>query len=304
MVTKIKKLIIIIGFIMGLLCPCLVYAGGYGTAGAQILNLNGSAKIAAMGDANAGVADDLNAVISNPAGLIQVYGTELQLARVVYFLNTGMNVLTYGQRVGRVGMGLNLKFFSAEDTYRDSLGYGSKKFIIRYGQYTLGAGYSFLLRHSVGVSLNMVTENFRLGSTDGFDSDKKDSVMAFDVGWLYRGYRGDSFGAVIRNIGGEISPGEKKDRVPLKYVLGGGHILGKFLFAWEVFNSLQVSFGWKFGVQVDLHYMKLRCGCKYVIGPDMTIGFGLPYGMWLLDYAFFPHQDLGAAHRLSLGFWF
>lgn len=286
------------------LCFSSKSARGYGTAGAQILNLNSSAKIIAMGNANAGLADDLNAVVYNPAGLIQLYGQEIQFTRLVYFLDTGMSSLTYGFKIGRAGIGLKWKLFTGEDTYRDARGYNEKDFNIKYSQYTLGVGYPVISRHSAGIAVNVVSESFELGSVAEFGEDKSDSVIGFDAGWLYRGSRGDSFGLVVKNLGGRIKIDEAKIKLPLKYVLGGGHSMGRFLLVWEVFTGRQVDFGWQCGLQADIRGFKLRTGFMYIISPDITLGFGLPYRNWSLDYAFFPHQDLGIAHRVSLGAYF
>lgn len=282
----------------------LSFASGYGTTGAQILNLYSSAKIAAMGNAHAGLADDLNAVIYNPAGLTQLYGTEFQFTHLIYFLDTSMSAMTYGQKIGRIGMGLKFKIFKAEDTYRNNVGYNDKKFDIKYSQYTLGLGFPVSPRHSMGISINSVSENFNLSSIDAFGKDKKDTVMGFDIGWHYRGFRGDSFGLVIRNIGGDIQVDKEKDKQPLKYVLGGGHRMGKFIFVWEAITGRQMNFAWQSGLEIRINGLKIRSGLIYITKPDITVGFGLPYRNWLLDYAFLPHQDLGIAHRISLGMFF
>ncbi len=290
-----------------LLCSCTLMitklpssAWGYGTTGAQILNLNSSAKITAMGNANAGLSDDLNAIVYNPAGLTQIFGTQLQFTRLIYFLDTGMSSMTFGREIGKAVIAFKWKFFKAEDTYRDSLGYNEKKFDIKYSQYTLGIGCPVFDRHSAGIGVNIISENYGLGSVSQFGKDKKDSTIGFDIGWLYRGYRGDSFGAVVRNLGGSIKVDKAKIKLPLKYVFGGSHKMGRFLFVWDVFTSRQVKFGWQCGLQADVKGLKVRSGFMYITDPDITIGFGLPYRNWSVDYAFFPHQDLGVAHRISL----
>ncbi|MFH1415532.1 MAG: UPF0164 family protein [Elusimicrobiota bacterium] len=278
--------------------------GGYGTAGARILNLKCSARISAMGNAFAGLSDDLNAVVYNPAGLSLLYGTEFQFTRLVYLLDSGMSSVTYGQKIGRFGLGVKVKLFTADDTYRDEVGYNEKEFGIRYSQYTVGAGYPLFLRHSLGVAVNVVTEDFQLEKTGYAEGDISGRAVGFDIGWLYRGYRGDSFGLVLRNIGGRINTGSEKSPLPAQYVLGGGHRMGKFLFVWEIFTGREISFGWECGLEAEMSGFSVRSGFMYLTNPDISFGFGLPYKNWRLDYAFSPHQDLGTAHRVSLGFYF
>jgi len=292
-------LIIVFAMINSPLCA----KSSYGTAGAQILNLHTSAKVSSMGDAFAGLANDLNAVIYNPAGLGQLYGTEFQLTRLFYFMDTGVNALTFAQKFNKMGAGIKVKLFSAEDTYRGILGADGDKFKIKYSQYSIGLGRQIFNKHSAGVTVNIVYENFALGST-AVDDDKKDTVMAFDLGWHYRARRGDSFGAVIRNAGGKVRIGEKADRLPLQFVLGGGHKMGRFILVWEAVAGREIPFGWKSGVEADIQDFKVRAGFMYITAPDLTLGFGVPYRNFYLDYAFFPHQALGTAHRITLGGYF
>ena len=121
-----------------------ICGSGYGTTGAQILNLNSSARVSAMGNAYAGLADDLNAIIYNPAGLTQLFGFEFQFTRLIYFLGTGMSSFTYGQKLGNIGFGCKLKLFNAKDTYRDSFGYNEEDFDIKYYAFFL---YKIILFH-------------------------------------------------------------------------------------------------------------------------------------------------------------
>ncbi len=293
----------IIPLILLLTVVSSVGAAGYGTAGAQILNLHSSAKISAMGNAHAGLADDLNAVLYNPAGLTQLYGTELQFSHMLYFLDTRLSSLTFGQKLGRFGFGLDLKFFSAEDTYRSRYGLDAKSFDIRFAQYSFGLGFPLTKRHSAGIAIKIVSENYNLAETK-IGKDKKDSTIAFDIGWHFRGFRGDSFGFVIRNLGSGLKVDNVQSDLPLKYVLGGGHKMGRFILTWEAFSSQQIPFAWKCGIQMDIKGFKLRGGFMYITNPDITIGFGLPYKNWSFDYAFFPHQDLGFAHRMTIGVYF
>ena len=113
-----------------------------------------------------------------------------------------------------------------------------------------------------------------------------------------------SGGSRFAYLGGKIKLDRSEAKLPLKYVLGGSHSMGKFLFTWETFTGRQINFGWQCGLQADVKSFKLRSGFAYITNPDITFGFGIPYRNWSLDYAFFPHQDLGIAHRISVGAYF
>ncbi len=268
---------------------------GFGSTGAQILNLNSSARVTAMGNANAGLADDLNAVIYNPAGLVQLYGTELQFSHLMYFMDLNMNSVTFGQRIGKAGVGFKWKGFSTEDTARSDIGVEIEDFDVKFSQLTFGLGIPLSDRYSFGASINSVSEKLY---------DESAGAVGFDLGWYIKGYRGDSFGIVVRNIGAGIEHMEVEDKLPLKFVLAGGHNMDKFLFAWEAFAGRETDFGWNCGLEADMSALKLRAGYIYKNKVDITVGFGIPYKNWTLDYTFSPHQDLGLAHRVSLGYYF
>ena len=272
---------------------CTNLTAGYGTTGAQILNLNSSPKITAMGNANAGLSDDLNAVIYNPAGLTNLRGTAIQFTRLIYFLDTSMNSLTFGCKLGSIGTAFKWKLFKAADIYRDSLGYNEKNFEIKYTQYTMGFACPVIHRHSMGVSVNIITQFYGLGNIAEFGKDKNSLTAGFNAGWIYREHNGDSFGFVIKNMG--------NSELPLKYIFGNAHHIGRISIIWEIFTGRQINFGCKCGFQADLKGIKVRCGFNYITNPDISFGFGLPLKNLSLDYAFSPHRELGIAHRLSLG---
>ncbi len=273
----------------------------YGTTGAQILNLQSSAKISALGNANAGLANDLNALTYNPAGLTQLTGTEIQFAKLIYFMNTGMNTAALAGKISSIGLGIQMKLFDAEDTYRDAMGYKEKNFAIKYAQYTIGASYPLKQKHSIGLSANIILQNYNLSSISEFGEDKSSSATGWDIGWLYKESDRNSFGIVIKNIGGNFTLDNAENKLPLKYIFGSAHIRNNFLFVWDVFTGIDVNFGMHCGIQTNLYGFMPRCGITYIEDLTLALGFGMPYKNWSINYAFTPHKHLGTAHRISLG---
>ncbi|MFC2061632.1 hypothetical protein ACFLUV_03890 [Elusimicrobiota bacterium] len=278
-----------------------INATGYGTAGARILNLDSCARINARGNAHAGLADDINSLVYNPAGLINIKKYEFQFTRMNHFLNTGGNAAACAALIGKTGIGFKLKLFSAKDTYRDSRGYNRKTFSINYTQYTFGIGHMLNTAHSIGISADIVTENYGLKTIEEYGKDKTGMSISYNAGWLYKKTKKDSFGLTVKNLGKGFEVNNKESDLPLKYTLGSSHKRGKFLFVCELFTGNEFQFGWQCGLQADLNRFEIRSGMVYITNPVLSLGFGLPLGNWALDYAFCPHFDLGAAHRLSLG---
>ncbi len=78
-------------------------AGGAGTAGAPVFRISAGARPEGMGGAYAAVADDLNALFWNPAGLAAVRTPEVAALSSLYVARTSFHVLGYAQPAGGLG---------------------------------------------------------------------------------------------------------------------------------------------------------------------------------------------------------
>lgn len=334
---KIKKVIvlILISFVFALPALC---GYNYGRTRCQILDMYTSARIMAMGNAGVGLANDLNALVYNPAGLAQLQKIQLQATHIFYFVGTRMDSFSYGQRIGKVsekrpgwgldyiGIGFKWKYFYAGDTIRDESGEEGKSFDIIYSQYSVGAGCPLTKRLSAGLAVNIVSEEIYT---------EKDTFAGVDLGGHYKLSAGrrystmlrvrgrrvrrvilsepegiNSVGLVIRNIG--------SSSLPLKLVLGGAHeltmisglesawgsVVDDLIVVWEAFADSKKNYGYKFGLEGEIRGFKARAGFIYTTKPNITFGFGVPEGKWNIDYAFLYHWDLGMTHRVSIGFNF
>ncbi len=301
MIKKVQLTVIIFLFFA---LTKITYAGP-GTVSGQLLGIENAAKVSALGGAYAGLSDDLNAVSYNPAGLAQIYGTEFQFTHVLYYLDTRINSFTYGQRIGKLGIGFKWKMLSAEDTGRKSSGAKIENFDITMSHYAFGVGFPVAERHRVGFTMNIISEKYEVGGMNNFTEDLSDSGVGFDIGWHYTGFRGSSYGIVIRNMGSGLKPADEEAPFPRQYVAGGAHRMNRFNFLWEAYTSNQTNFAWKCGIEANLSdNFKARAGLSVITKTDFTLGFGIPYNNWDMDYAFFPHQDMGIVHRISLGVHF
>ncbi|MFH1415534.1 MAG: hypothetical protein ABIH89_05560 [Elusimicrobiota bacterium] len=249
------------------LSPGISEAYNYGTAGAQILDLHTSARIIAMGDAGVGLADDLNAVVYNPAGLICLSGTDIQATHMIYYVGTNMDSLTVGRKIRNIGVAVKWKYFYTGDSIRSDDGTKTNSYDISFAQYTAGFGAPLNDKHSVGVSIKAVTEKIytESGSTIGADIGWYFNTHGVKTGSINRGRRNalmkpdgnyrdytrfvdlhnlqekaerrfmggrrmrHSFGAVIRNIGGKIETvSGKSSSLPLVFAAGAAHELNYF----------------------------------------------------------------------------
>ncbi|MFC2092194.1 hypothetical protein ACFLTD_05415, partial [Elusimicrobiota bacterium] len=263
-INKIKKSITLPVFICLIILTGIytaLYAeSNYGTTGAQILDMYSSARLMGMGNAGVGLVGNVDAVIYNPAALSQVEGFSVDLAHAFYFNNTSLNSVSMAYALGKqyydMGLGFKWKYFTAGDTIRDVFGNEGSGFDINFSQYALGAGIPVYERHSLGLTINTVTEKIY---------DESGNVISFNLGWMYNlsvreyqrflvGRKGmaafhkrrvskrlNAFGAVIKNIGGEIATkGSDGSKLPLEFAAGGTHellILKNIMVAWELFTG-------------------------------------------------------------------
>ncbi|OGS23851.1 MAG: hypothetical protein A2297_01830 [Elusimicrobia bacterium RIFOXYB2_FULL_48_7] len=172
-----------------------------------------------MGEAFVAIADDLNTIYYNPAGLAKIYG-EVNMTYLQGLVDTCYASLSFGRRIKeRNALGLSLYIFQGgnieipEDnsTYR----------MIRIQD-------DYLLTVSYAVSNDdrnlMVGANFKMLRSTLIE---KYSATAFagDFGILYSPgiLKGVSLGAVVQNVGTELKYLNVGDPLPLTYRVGAAY---------------------------------------------------------------------------------
>ncbi|MGM0441420.1 MAG: UPF0164 family protein [Elusimicrobiota bacterium] len=270
-------------------------AQGAGTTGGRILKIDTLSRVAGVGGAYTARANDVAAVTYNPAGLTRIYGPEVEFSHSRYFLDTSLTSLSAVYKWSGLGLGFQWKQFSSPETYRDETGGSEENFDNKFTQLSMASGFALSQRISVGLSLKSVNEDLY---------ETSDSAVVFDSGIYIVGYRGDTYGITVKNLGGAIEHKNEESDTDTKLTLAGAHSMGDFIFSWDLMRTGEYDLGWSAGLEGEFRGVKLRGGVKYENSPDFTMGLGIPYGRWTLDYAFSPHRDLGGAHRMSLGILF
>src|SRR5262245_3066396 len=86
---------------------------GAGNQAAPWLKISNNARSTAMGEAGVAVADDVNAASVNPAGLAQLEGQQLALMHQAYVLDTAIEHLAYGLKLGaKAGLSLSVDYLN------------------------------------------------------------------------------------------------------------------------------------------------------------------------------------------------
>ena len=289
-----------------------------GTSAAAFLKIPAGARPAAMGDAFGGLADDLHAAHYNPAGLGFLEAVEVAATHDSHFQDLAHD---YGAAA--------VPLLSLRDTRLKRNAWGVAAFSVK----TLGAkgierrgtvetdapsGTFGASDSAYGLSYaRLLSPALAAGGTLKFIEQRLDSASASapaaDAGVLWRGGR-LSAGAGWRNFGGTLSLGASPDPLPFAFYAGAALRPAQgVLTAFEVRvprdDSPQVSLGTEVSRSFGVMAAALRGGWNSANTDaegfgGVTLGGGIGYGRFGVDFAWIPFGDLGAAYHTTVRFRF
>lgn len=280
---------------------------------AAFLKILPGARPMAMGEAYTAVADDLNALNTNPAGLSRLELRQAAFMHAELFAGSRFDFAGYAQPLsgglagaGALGVSVS-RLTHAPIEGRDSAGRPTGSF----GAADTALGLSFarrLGRSGARGGLQVKLIESRLAESAA-------RTAAFDLG-----VQGPArvaglpltLGASVLNLGQGLRHGDVRGDLPLAFSLGAaGRLAGLALLSVEVRhrpNSRESSFslGTEYSVMPAL---SLRAGyaamspggTSSTTGPlgGLGLGFGFRIHKASVDYAFSPAGELGNAQRLS-----
>lgn len=268
-----------------------------GRSGAPFLLINPDARSGALAGAGVSYLDDAAGMSLNPALLGLRDRSQAQALYSERFAGIEYNYLGFALPVfERDNVGFNLVTLRGEDTRREAPGIIVGSFDVT--DLALSAGYS-----------RYITRNFVAGGTLKLIRREIESVSStafgVDAGVLYRDVvPGLNVGGSIQNFGTELDFEQESFDQPLTLRVGGSYEFDRVALLVD-FNksserSLRVNVGseWKVG-----EVLRLRGG--YKIGndfggaDDFTVGFGLKYGIFSVDYGYEQFDELGDVHRIQ-----
>ena len=316
------------------LLPALAHSfGAAGAASSPYLKLPMGARGTGMGEAFSGIANDVNALYYNPAGLTSMDSAQLQLMHLegfggVRYENMGLAVPAelVGLDVwGTVGISYTL--VAIEDTPRTRILPGT---VNTFDQAWADRGFMFTAGASV-VTVSyawQATKLYSVGGTFKAINEKVDTLagwgLAGDVGLLSRPevVKGLSAGLTLQNVGSSPTPGAS---LPITLRVGLGYDWDspftheqqddKMLFGMDVVMPVvpvdgvwHLNVGTEYQHWFDDQFAAFRVG--YRVPQDLGALAGLTMGGGLgtdlqgarlgLDYAWVPFGELGNMHRISL----
>ncbi len=293
---------------LALVLSLVVFYPGAGTAGFDFLRITPTAREAALGGAPAvGAGNGFN-FYYNPAGIAT--GSAAHIGYINYPAGIHAGSAGYSQPVtDNYGVGVGVFYLNSGRMKRtNEQGEELGTFGVSYANLNLSGGIRLPYDLAFGLGLNGL-----YGGIDSFFS----LAVAANIGISYQpSVLPLKLGFVVQNLGGELKPfGSTRDPLPLEFRLGG---------YWEPIPALNLNlalakpidnrFNFRAGIEGWVtKELALRAGYSS-LGADLTggtgwdplagfsIGLGIRYQRYQLDYCFVPMVVLGSAHRISLGF--
>lgn len=284
-------------------------AGGPGTSGADFLTVGVGARALAMGGAFTAVDSgaDANAVNWNPGALGFVEKAGVSASYNSLFVDENQGFLGYAAPVKSGGVwagGVN--YLTVSDIAKRAGDTETPDSTFTNGNYAATLSYARKLGDALAMGGTLKYVRVDLDTL-------KENAMAVDFGVLApTPVEHLTAGLSIKNFGTNIGP----DPLPLS--LAGGLAykpLGpKLVLAADadwlaterrayfslgteywISGNLAARGGYQFGRAAD----ELQSS---IVG--MSVGLGLKFGRFTMDYAFLPYGDLGNTHRITLGLRF
>jgi hypothetical protein len=290
-----------------MLGTCAAQAAGVGTTGASFLKVGVGARELALGSAASVLTEGAGAMNWNTARLADLKEKSLSASYNMLFLDESQGYVGYAaplsENMGAWGVGMNyLTVTSIEKRAGDSDNADST-----FDNSNIAANLTYARAE--------VAPNLALGGSLKYIQQKLDAhtdkAVALDLGSTYRIDGNWTAAFVVQNLGSNIGPD------PLPLLLKGGaatHVLdGKLALAADAdWLAADKRVYLDLGAEYLLNkYLAFRAGYQAGRSADklgglvgLGAGLGLKFDRFALDYAYVPFGDLGATHRMTLGYNF
>lgn len=286
---------------------CLILLNSSYANTMDFLNVPIGARPIGMGGAFSALADDVNAVNYNPAGLGYNSNTQLEYTHGIWFNTLNYENIAFVHPLFSGGLGINL-FYLHMPSFKETDYKGETGKEIFFHDIGITAGYGNKIA-DIDVGLNIKYASSKLDNS-------KAQMFALDIGGHYKLFfpsinRDVDLSLVLKNLGSSVQYEKKREHGPANMVLG----LHLFLlqmnkhrismtgdFSQLLFDDLDSS------LSVGLEYMlydivSFRSGYKFNTDTSgITGGIGVKYYNIDFNYALYPFGDLGVNHIFSVNF--
>jgi len=164
--------------------------------------------------------------------------------------------------------------------------------LYRESKFALGYSYNFQNKFFVGLAINYQTVSIQNYGNDG--------ALFFNLGGLAYITNLFRIGFSVQNIN-RATFGNEDDQIPMILNTGLSYdVVDELTLNFALEKDIKYKTSFQFGVNYDIiENISLRSGfsnepSKY------SVGIGINYLMFSLDYALFTHNDLGLTHQAGV----
>ncbi|OGR97711.1 MAG: hypothetical protein A2V88_03460 [Elusimicrobia bacterium RBG_16_66_12] len=262
-----------------------------------------------MGGAYTALADEVNALHWNPAGLSALEKREFGASHAEMFESTRLDFLAYAHptQKGTFAGGLTYlspgKIEGRDSQGRTTLGYDASDAAV-------SAGYARKLGHAdLGAAVKYIRSHIGSSEAQSFavDLGARRELEGMGPGKL-------ALGVAMKNLGPGLKYDRERNDLPLRlavgaaYKLAGGHSIAAEAVNGPRGTGTDASIGGEFQAIKNLHLRAgyttkgaVPGGSGFDAARGMTLGLGFRNEKWSLDYAVIASGELGRSHRFSVG---
>lgn len=270
---------------------------GYSVSSSDFLTLGSGAKPTSLGNAFVGLADDVNSVYWNPAGLGIVQQRQLSATYIHWFEDvTGINVAyTHPlKKQDAIGLGITYLGISGVTKYEGGVNKGEMKI----SNIAAGVSYGKEIKPNllVGGTIKGIQQTLGDHSGNGF---------CIDGGILKRmPERKVVLGATLKNLGPGITFHEAKESLPMTIKAGVAYFYSdNITFVADINKAKATDISYHLGAEYA-YQKKYAIRAGYNSGPykggGITLGVGFKQDKFAIDYAYLPISDLGITHWITV----
>lgn len=283
-----KGLLLVVAVGLSLL-PVQVFAisSKAGEAGANFLKIGVSARASAMGEAFAGIADDVSSIYYNPAGLTQIKQKTTAFMHTEWLEEVNYEFLAYAEPyTPKKTLGLSLNYLGMNKMAgKDINNVVTGDF--EAGDFALGITYAQAVNDKISAGANLKFIQQKL-------EEEISSCVAVDVGILYK-KDNISLGACVSNLGTKIKFIKEKEKLPLNLRLGLGYKLldNRVILALDINqpidNDINFGVGTEYQVTNNL-FIRAGYNSRNDLGNSVSAGCGFKIRNFQVDYGFLPDR--------------
>ncbi|MBU1262584.1 PorV/PorQ family protein [bacterium] len=286
---------------LSLILPALLLAKGDGTGEntSEFLEISQGVRASGMGGAFVAVADDIQSIYGNPAGLAKSEKKELLASRSFWLADTAIDLVAYSQPIsfikGVLGGGIVLMNTNG--------GKGDDGNNLKVKCLSLSASYGRYITKdiSAGATMRFINQDY---------ANYKGSGFAYDAGFL-ADVNTFSIGISLSNVGGDIKIDNADNPLPTKIIAGLGYKTSFYerpaIISFDLEKSKDQEVVYHLGAEYQIiPKIDVRCGYNTLSG--YSTGFGYrSYGretletlLGQIDYAYLQNKGLENSHKFSI----